>query len=234
MYDKNNKLVSATELKRESLHSSYNTEDTYAPVLLELLGIDNPDLELGLTDEQKQALHLGRALMEEGITQAEVAEIIGLLEARKQQAAAKQQGGKSKESKESISVEEEEIKQTLAALKNDIKKKKQAAAKKGEGQTSVEKEEETAPLELTADEDEYTKPSVDLQKKIEKLKEETEAQIENHTRIEKLNEIVKDSRKYSFIWFKALLELECLGSFDANAQESLYPYSLPKWRKRPY
>jgi restriction endonuclease S subunit len=47
------------------------------------------------------------------------------------------------------------------------------------------------------DQDEYNKPSIDLQKKIDKLKDQTEAQIEDLTQIEKLNEIVGESEMYS-------------------------------------
>lgn len=74
------------------------------------------------------------------------------------------------------------------------------------------------PHEATADQDEYTKPSVDLQKKIEKLKEQTDAQIEEFTKIEKLNEIIDKAERYSYAWFKALLELEYLSSSESNAQ----------------
>jgi restriction endonuclease S subunit len=58
------------------------------------------------------------------------------------------------------------------------------------------------------DQDEYNKPSIDLQKKIDKLKDQTEAQIEDLTQIEKLNEIVGESEMYSYAGLRPYLKLD--------------------------
>lgn len=213
LFDKEGNLVSAAQLTRETISPEYDVDDAYANVLLEFLAIENPESELDLTEEQKQALKLGRKLIEEGITQAELAEFINMLAARKR-SALNHQDDDTKE-KEQVSIDEDEIEEIFSKLKKGIKKKRRSEAM-GKSRHPEMPLEDNA--ELPVDQDEYSKPSVDLQKKIEKLKEKTEAQIEDLTRIEKLNEIATNSEAYSFGWFKALLELEYLNSSEGNSE----------------
>lgn len=226
LFGKEGNKVSAEQLTRETISPDYNIEDPYAGVLLEFLGIENPDADLDLTEEQRQALNLGRKLIEEGITQAELTEFINMLAARKREAVVQQNDSP----KDEVPIDEEEIEEMLSRLKKGIKRKRQTEAKEKAEQTELPLEE--AP-ELPVDQDEYSKPSVDLQKKIEKLKEQTEAQIEDLTRIEKLNEIVNDSDPYTFAWFKALLELEYLSSSEANSQGKQISIQFTKVEKEP-
>jgi hypothetical protein len=88
-------------------------------------------------------------------------------------------------------------------------------------------------VEPVADQDDFSKPSVDYQKKIAKLKLEAEAAIEDLTRIEKLNEIIDTSEKYSFAWFKALLELEYLSSSESNSQGKQISIQFAAVEKEP-
>ncbi|MCG7856693.1 AAA domain-containing protein [Flavihumibacter sediminis] len=226
LYDKDGNKASANQITRETISPYYNIEDTYASILLEFLDIENPDADLDLSEEQKEALNLGRKLIEEGITQAELAEFINILAARKRAAATQQE----ENVKDEVSVGEEEIEEMLSKLEKWIKKKRQSKANE-KGELSELHLEEA--LESPIDQDEYSKPSVDLQKKIEKLKELTEAQIEDLTRIEKLNEIVNDSDPYTFAWFKALLELEYLSSSEANSQGKQISIQFTKVEKEP-
>ncbi|GAB3910637.1 DEAD/DEAH box helicase [Mucilaginibacter boryungensis] len=232
LFDKDLNLVSAAQLSRETIDGAYNTEDVYADVLLEFLGIENPDADLDLTDEQKLALDWGRKLLDEGITQAELAEFLNMINSRKKAGANQQEAG----SKEQADVDDEEIEEMLSKLKKGIKKKRQIEAKgkaNPSTQSDVEPEVPDEPLESMVDQDEYSKPTVDLQKKIDKLKEQTEAQIEDLTRIEKLNDIANESEKYSFAWFKALLELEYLSSSEANSQGKQVLIQFTKVEKEP-
>ncbi len=211
LFDKQGIAKPASELSRETLNEAYNVEDMYASVLLEFLDIENPDADLELSDEQKAALNFGRKLIDEGITQDELNEFINMIAARKRAAA----GIKKEDETADISVGDEEIDEMIAKLKKGIKKKRETEAKKDLKQEELQLPEV---VETVADQDDYSKPSVDYQKKIAKLKLEAEAAIEDLTRIEKLNETVDISEKYSFAWFKALLELEYLSSSESNSQ----------------
>jgi len=75
--------------------------------------------------------------------------------------------------------------------------------------------------DVPTDEDDYSKPTVNISKKIEKVKEQAERDIQEIARLEDLKQQAQDAGTYSYGWFKALLELESLnsGENDANSRE---------------
>lgn len=223
LYDKDENLKSPSEIQRDELNEVYNSHDYDISEFLDFLGIESPEDELDLSEEQRKAYILGKKLQAEGITEEEFKEALGLIKARK-----------SLEVPLDYSNEEDfkndAIEETLERLKKGIKKKRKAKAENQEEETV--KKEEASP-ESMEDQDEYTKPTVDLQKKIDKLKEQTEVQIEELTRIEKLNEIVDEYEMYSYAWFKALLELEYLSSSESNTQGKEMSIQFTKAEKEP-
>jgi hypothetical protein len=74
--------------------------------------------------------------------------------------------------------------------------------------------------EEETDEDVYTKPSIDFEKKKKQLGDKTAAEIEKLTTIEELTRIAAESKKYSFMWVKALLKLEMLESAESTASKN--------------
>ncbi|WP_158624874.1 DEAD/DEAH box helicase [Gynurincola endophyticus] len=226
LYDTEGNLKSASEIQREDLNEIYTSQDFDISAFLEFLGIESPEDELDLSEEQRAAYLLGKKLQEEGITEEELAEALSMIKAKKKSAGA--QGNPNTDEEEDFM--DDAIEDTLDRLKKGIKKKRKARAENQDEET--QKEEQESP-ESMADQDEYTKPSVDLQKKIDKLKEQTEAQIEDLTRIEKLNEIVDESEMYSYAWFKALLELEYLSSSESNTQGKEISIQFTKAEKEP-
>lgn len=67
------------------------------------------------------------------------------------------------------------------------------------------------------DEDEYTKPGVDFKKKIEKAKERSAHEIARIARLDELTNQALANSKYSYGWFKALLDLEAY-----NQEETMH------------
>ena len=60
---------------------------------------------------------------------------------------------------------------------------------------------------------------MDFEKKISRKEEQLKAEIEQLTRIQELTEAAAaKAEKYSFIWFKSLLELEYLNSSENNSK----------------
>jgi superfamily I DNA and/or RNA helicase len=68
-----------------------------------------------------------------------------------------------------------------------------------------------------ADEDDYIKPTVDINKKSDKLREQLEQKIWEKRRFEELKQKVQNSPKYSYAWFKTVLELEAMDSGKKSA-----------------
>jgi len=104
---------------------------------------------------------------------------------------------------ENISLE---INQTI---ENTVKKLVKGAIKNLEQPKSVSKNN-TNNIDITdVDEnDEFSPSSIDIHKEIKAINEATEQKIAEITRKTQLEEIVENSEKYTFAWFKALLELE--------------------------
>lgn len=210
LFDKYGILKQTSELSSLTLNDAYNLADINANILLEFLGILKPDADLSLNEEQRLALNFGRKLINEGITNDQLNEFINMIADRKLASPTIKNIVLTE-----ISVGNNEIDKIYDDLKNGVKKNRNLAAKKDQNQEELLL---TLDIEPVVDQDEFSKPSVDYQKKIAKLKLEAEAAIEDLTRIEKLNEIVDSSEKYSFAWYKALLELEYLSSSESNAQ----------------
>lgn len=221
LYNNDGRLVAVEDMRPDTLSRSYNLKEPQAEALLEYLGIKNPDGDLDLTAEQKQALALGRKLLDEGITQDEINEVISILAAKKRAAAST-----ADKLHDKTASADHDLDQMMSKLKKDIRKKRTE-----ESADTEEREQQLLLPEPEPDQDDFSKPSVDLQRKIEKLKEQTEAQIEDLTRIEKLNEVANQSEKYSYAWFKALLELEYLNSSDNNPQNKAITIQFTKVEK---
>ncbi|RZK12776.1 MAG: DNA helicase [Flavobacterium sp.] len=225
LYNNDGNLAKAEELSKELINSMYNLDDTYSGLLMEFLGVENPDADLNLSEEQKKALNIGRKLLEQDVTQEELAEFFRMVAARKRAARNSETEEENEEE-----LNDDRLQDTLNKLGKGIKKKRLEKSQLDADDLAPTPVPESESL---IDQDEYIQPSVDLQKKIDKLKEQTEAQIEDLTRIEKLNELVNSSEKYSFAWFKALLELEYLSSSEANSNGKELSIQFMKVEREP-
>jgi hypothetical protein len=78
------------------------------------------------------------------------------------------------------------------------------------------------------DEDDYSKPTVDIGKKLEKIKEKAERDIKEISALEDLKNKAQESNPYSYGWFNALLELESLNSGENNADSREISISFAK------
>lgn len=217
IYNKEGIALPANQLTAEAINDEYNLEDVYTGVLLEFLGIVNPDADLDLTDEQKAALNLGRKLIDEGITQDELNEFISMIAARKRSITINNNGTKDSSD---IFVDETEIDEMISTLKKGIKKNRIIESKPtvvNSNNSNIDTIVFSEIIDNIQDQDEYIPKSVDYNKQIDKEKNLLESRIENITRIAKLNEIANTSEKYSYAWFKALLELEYLASSESNS-----------------
>ncbi|MDR1873173.1 MAG: AAA family ATPase [Deltaproteobacteria bacterium] len=82
--------------------------------------------------------------------------------------------------------------------------------------------------EAPTDEDYYSKPPVDINKIIEKVKDQAELAINEIARLEDLKQKALDCGTYTFGWFNALLELESLNSGEKNSKNQEISISFAK------
>jgi hypothetical protein len=201
LYTKENSLSVGSSLSVDDLAEGYDTISTEAKSLMEMLEISNPDGELNLTAEQMLAYEFGKKLLQHGVTQKDLPELLQML-------LQKQTGINTDTSTDEDDDEETAIDKTLKKIKDKFKNRdKEETAQEN---TSEENEE--------IDEDEFTKQSVDFEKKISRKEEQLKAEIEQLTKIQQLTEAAAKAEKYSFIWFKSLLELEYLNSSENNSK----------------
>jgi hypothetical protein len=211
LFDKNEKTIPISETTLENLNSAYNIDNENANLIFEFLGISNELNDLNLSSEQLQAFNLGRKLLEEGITSDDITALINNLNERKN----KTLNPNIDNSLNNNLFNEEDIDKVLSDFKKKIITKKNDSENPDENQ--IESVIETK-IEEEIDQDDYSKPAVNYQKILDLIKEKNEAEIEDILRIEKLNETVNNSEKYSYAWFKALLELEYFESSKSNTE----------------
>jgi hypothetical protein len=104
---------------------------------------------------------------------------------------------------------------------------KLAENKKKGGSDQFEKDSE----EDEADEDEYTKASIDYTKKIQKAKDKCAVEVYELKEYEAAQKLAIESKKYSYQWFSALLKLEILSSNESNSNSREVSITFSKIKK---
>lgn len=87
--------------------------------------------------------------------------------------------------------------------------------------------------ELDIDSDELMPSSVDYQRKIDRAKEKSAAEIEKIANEEELQSKAMSMRRYSFGWFKTLLQMESLNSNENNSHNREVSISFAKVEREP-
>lgn len=204
LYDKDGTLSGIKALSFETLHNNFNLSHPYSKALLVFLEFPTFTQELGLSDIQKQCFLVVQKYLNEGFTPEKMEELLSSYRSKNILINAP------------VSFNHDYDK-TFSESKDRLKKRLETLPVKSEYEIE---QIPNIDLETVIDQDEFSKPSLDLQKKLEKLKEQMDLQIEEVTRTEKLNELVVASDQFSFIWFKTLLELEYLSSSESNQKSA--------------
>lgn len=89
------------------------------------------------------------------------------------------------------------------------------------------------PQEDDEDEDEYTRASVDYDKKIQKAKEKCAVEINELKEYEAAQALAVNSERYSYRWFTSLLKLEILSSSENNSSSREVSISFGRVEKDP-
>lgn len=200
---KEGKFVSPSMTYASALADEYDIFSSNAKRLIDFLKMpyENPELS-NLTTEQKKAVKAVELLKNEGIdvdslTPEQIKKIKSVLQDEYIQ---------SDDSFDSEGNSDSHL---------STKRKKH-----GEGSEKTKQHRTYTPeIEDDVDSDEYTPKTVDYQKKIEKAKAKSEAEIDLIEQMEELQQKALDSKRYTFGWFKALLELEARES-NENADNS--------------
>ncbi len=83
------------------------------------------------------------------------------------------------------------------------------------------------------DEDDFTPPLVDFSKRAERAKEKAAREVEKISRQEDLQKQAQKANKYSYGWFKTLLEMEALASKENNSNNKEVSISFGHVEREP-
>jgi len=213
--NKDGELVSADGLTVQSLSDQYDITSAAAMSLIKFLDIPDELVETAhLSDEEMRKIKLAEDIEQSGLSEEEVRAAI---EDAKRKKAAQSPADKGKSN-------ERPMPPTDCPVFDDIRKR--IASKKGElddretGQGASPKlpnGNESAQTETDGDSDDYTPRPVDYSRKIDRAKDRYASEIDRLEREQALLNRADSLPKYSYGWFLALLELECIASVEKNA-----------------
>ena len=224
LYLSEERFATAENLTTDQLDERYDTKSSEAQDLLSFLCIYPPaEPDDNLTDEQREDIALARMFKEMGIDSpekaAEFKKWYDQQEAKKAHSTeidgAHSDSGNEGDTHAPDLHEEnqdglEDYTEPSPTLRDISHKKKAHSSYK-----SI-KESDTDDDVSDADEDDYIPREVDYEKRIEREKKKVTREVEKLDRLDELQKIVLESKRYSYGWFKALLEMEALSNNESS------------------
>ena len=217
-------FMSANTLTLQELHPQYDLSCDEAVELIRILGIREA-IEDTAADDDADIATLGESL---GLSEEEQKQALRDFAARKKSSEESDYDDEGEDSDVEFDADEASGAPSINRVIKDIKKR--AVKRRDELGTDDIKEVELQPEN---DEDEYVKPPVDYNKKIEQAKARSAKEIEKISQLEVLANKASNSDRYSYGWFKALLELESINSGENNAYSREISISFTKVEREP-
>jgi hypothetical protein len=204
-------MVSAREASVQTLSEDYDTTGAAAESFIKFLGIRDESLETAqLSEEQKRKIKLAEEIEQSGLSEEELRAAI-LDAARRKREADDDSAGRNHGNRPETDPAEHQVLGGIRA-RMDAKKHKRVNTPDGENQDPA-----ASPIEPDVDVDDFRPCPVDYSKKIDRAKDRLADEINRLEREQELTEKAASLPKYSYGWFLALLELECMASADKNA-----------------
>ena len=218
LLNSNGEFVPANELTVQTLNSQYDVSGDEALELFRILGIKEEVDEVD--DEDVDITSYAESL---GLSEEEQRQALEEFAKRKGETESHDDNGIDDESPDNdLDDDAPDINPSVKRVVKDIAKRV----------TSTRKEHPQSSSDVIddapTDEDDYSKPAVDISKKIEKVKEQAEQKINEIAQLEDLRQQAQNADKYSFAWFRTLLELESINSSENNANSREISISFAK------
>jgi hypothetical protein len=203
-------FVSAGEVTLHTLSEQYDRSKDEVVELIQYLGIEkNTEAdEDNLTDEQREKIERAEAFFD--IPLEELKRFAEQYRTNKKNAPSLLPEGDKPQAPANESTSSKD--DVLNMLEEIIKNFTPDSAGVHEKVSSNNNEEK-----VDSDEDDYTKPSINYGEKIKQAKLRSASEIEKIAVLDELTQKAMNAKKYSFGWFKALLELESINSSENNA-----------------
>ena len=216
-------LVSANDVTIKSLYNQYDTSNPEAEALISFLGIrDKAQDTAHLSEEEKIQIEFADKIKELGYSHEQ---IFSLIENDQRTNIDPISTGKGRIGGEHASLGTVLI-QELEMRYPPIKKHNSSDHRRNDstsGSTTKGTEEVTE-----EDADDYTPKAVDYGRKLDRAKDRYASELDRIEREQDLYRKANDLPDYSYGWFLALLELECMASSEKNADSKTISISFGK------
>ncbi|MCL2820836.1 MAG: DEAD/DEAH box helicase [Oscillospiraceae bacterium] len=228
LLDTNGNFTSATYLTIGTLNKKYNTSIDGTAELLEILRISekhNDTIEEhddNLSDEQKAKIEFANKYSD---VPAEILEIAAMKYRSKNLNDEEQ----NQDIDENVNNDVNPDEPTVSRLIKDIEKRTIIHGNIDAKDANISHSSD----EENNDEDDYTKPIIDYNKKIEQAKQKSAKEIDQILQLEQLTQKASSCIKYTYEWFMTLLELESINSADGNSRSREISISFSKVEREP-
>ncbi len=212
LLNRDGEFVSANEVTVQNMNPVYDVSSDEAKELCRLLGIKEEITE----DEEEDISSFAESL---GLSDEEQRQ--ALLDFYERKRASEFSDAERIEDL-TEHVPESQKDEVITSVNRVIKEISKRATSESE-----ESAQDQSGNEEHRDEDDYSKPAIDIGKIIEKVKKQAEREIKEIALLEDLKLSAQKAKRYSYSWFKYLLELECLtsGANNANSREISISFS---------
>ncbi|MDE7418471.1 MAG: AAA family ATPase [Lachnospiraceae bacterium] len=203
---KSGKFVSPSETYADALAEQYDVSTSAARQFINFLKMpfENPELSR-LSPEQREDIEIARKIKEAGISDEELDELIAMHQQSKQSF------------KNPYESPDDESSLNILYGDNVV-----GNADENLVRTTYNHQRTNHIIDTdNMDSDEYMPKTVDYKKKIERAKSKRDAELDLIEKMEELQQKAMEAKRYTFIWFKTLLELETLNSGEnySNSRE---------------
>ena len=226
LMNKDGQFSPPCEMTLDSLSPLYDRKHACAQELIDFLQFKRiappVDRTFLLTHEQKEQLELGKKLASAGIS---CEELENFIEKRKQAEERKKNwdrnqtsnvipghdtgaGAETAEDSANDAEEEQAIAPSVRRTRREIIRRT--------SKIPTYSREPMSQRQETGDWDEYSRPPVDYAKKLEREEEKSARELDRIAYLRELQDKALKMEKYSYGWFKALLEMEELSSEESN------------------
>ena len=210
LFDNNGNALNATAIYCSTLSEQYEQNSISAKAVIQFLNIqekpivvEQPNQEDNITDEERRLQKLKSA----GFTDEEIDNLI------------EKKLKKDNTTDDNDDEDDSGEKTTTPAIEKIIKKIRKKFAKPIT---------DDLPVVDDNDEDDYTKPTIDYNKKIEQAEEKSRIEIERIAHLQELQTTAANAEKYSYLWFKTLLKMEALADGEDNGNSREISISFAK------
>jgi hypothetical protein len=212
-------LVSADAVTFQTLSDEYDIASVGAEALIRFLGIRDEAQDVAhLSEEEARKIKLADDIEQSGLSEDEIRAAIEDAKRKKvvQPTTGKGGGGSNQISPGPTLIQEIE------------KRRPSVKHAKSPGHQENDPTPPAQPSDANEDADDYTPKTVDYGKKLDHAKDRYASELDHLEREQALHDKANALPRYSYGWFLALLELECMASSEKNADGKTISISFGK------